>query len=52
MAKEDAKPFEHKDYSLKEGQKITINLGVSLISDLVTVLLLVFSLGQCREGIV
>ena len=29
LAKEDAKPFEHKDYSLKQGQKIHISLGVS-----------------------
>ena len=29
LAKEEAKPFEHKDYSLKQGQKIHISLGVS-----------------------
>jgi hypothetical protein len=29
LAKEEAKPFEHKDYSLKQGQKIHVSLGVS-----------------------
>ena len=29
LAKEDTKPFEHKDYSLKQGEKIHISLGVS-----------------------
>ena len=29
LAKEETVPFEHKDYSLKQGQKIHISLGVS-----------------------
>ena len=29
LAKEEEKPFEHKDYSLKQGQKIHVSLGVS-----------------------
>lgn len=31
LAKEEAVPFEHKDYSLKQGQKIHISLGVSTL---------------------
>ena len=34
LAKEETKPFEHKDYSLKEGQKIRISLGVSKLTPL------------------
>ena len=29
IAKEESVPMEHKDYSLKEGQKIKISLNVS-----------------------
>ncbi len=29
IAKQEVEPVQHKDYSLKEGQKIQINLGVS-----------------------
>ena len=29
LAVESSQPVEHKDYSLKAGQKIQINLGVS-----------------------
>jgi len=31
IAKEESVPMQHKDYSLKEGQKITVNIGVSYI---------------------
>ena len=31
IAQQEAQPVEHKDYSLKEGQKIQINLGVSSV---------------------
>ncbi len=30
IATEEAKPFQHKDYSLKAGEKISVNIGVSI----------------------
>ena len=32
IAKEEAEPMEHKDYSLKEGEKIKIHLNVRLLN--------------------
>ncbi len=33
IAKQETEPVQHKDYSLKAGQKIQINLGVSVIAE-------------------